>query len=288
MPLTKLGPRRASCARGKSAAGTAQAAAADRRTQRTRAALHQALAAEIHAQGDLSKVTATGIAHAAGVTRRSFYTHYHDVESLVADVECELLDGLVETLSTVSSSTLDDLHDQILALQPASGAVEVLEYVRANGVLFQALMGPGGDPGFVARVEDAARDAVIERAAQGLPLAADSPAVDYYVTSVICAELGVVRRWVAGGMKEDVETMAAALTMFAFVRPGDLYGKPLDFDVPAYGMALVRRYLERNAAAAAAVAPVVPTSIAPTGTAANALAPPPSASPDSDTSASHD
>ena len=271
MPLSKLGSRRAASACGEAPhAGTAQAAAADRRTQRTRAALHQALAAEIHAQGDLSKVTATGIARAAGVTRRSFYTHYHDVESLVADVECALLDGLVEVLRTVSASTLDDLHDQILALRPASGAVEVLEYVRDHGALFQALLGPGGDPAFVVRVEDAARAAVIERAAEGLPLGADSPAVDYYVTSVVCAELGVVRRWVAGGMREDVDTMASALTMFAFVRPGDLYGKPLEFDVPAYGMALVRRYLEHEADGAAAPA----ASSAPDVQAVTPAAPP--------------
>ena len=33
--------------------------------------------------------------------------------------------------------------------------------------------------------------------------------------------------------------MARIMTVVAFVRPGDLYGKPIDINVPAYGLKLM-------------------------------------------------
>ena len=33
--------------------------------------------------------------------------------------------------------------------------------------------------------------------------------------------------------------MARIMTVIAFVRPGDLYGQPIDINVPAYGMKLM-------------------------------------------------
>ncbi|MDY4535518.1 MAG: TetR/AcrR family transcriptional regulator, partial [Tractidigestivibacter sp.] len=51
----------------------------DRRTRRTRLALRDALAEEIAAMGDLSRVTVTAVTSRAGVTRRTFYSHYRDI-----------------------------------------------------------------------------------------------------------------------------------------------------------------------------------------------------------------
>ena len=38
--------------------------------------------------------------------------------------------------------------------------------------------------------------------------------------------------------------MARIMTVIAFVRPGDLYGQPIDINVPAYGMKLMNLRLE--------------------------------------------
>ena len=37
-----------------------------------------------------------------------------------------------------------------------------------------------------------------------------------------------MQRWFASGLKESPETMARIMTVIAFVRPGDLYGMPID------------------------------------------------------------
>lgn len=61
----------------------------DRRTRRTRLALRDALAEEISATGDLSRVTVTAVTNRAGVTRRTFYSHYKDIPDLMNCIEKE-------------------------------------------------------------------------------------------------------------------------------------------------------------------------------------------------------
>ena len=223
-------------------ATTPRHAACDRRTARSRKAFRDALAAEVLVGGDLSQVTATAVAERSGLTRRTFYTHYRDVPDLVRQIEDDILADLVDIVGLIAQSNLEDLHERLLKAEPAAGAVELLAYFRANGELLSALMGPGGDPGLAARMEQVARDAVIERASEGLDLPdAAQPFIDYYVTSVVASVLGVLRRWTVTGMKESDEIMARLLTALAFVRPGDLYGKTLDFDLSSYALSIAQK-----------------------------------------------
>ena len=81
----------------------------DRRTVRTRNALRDALAAEIVATGDLSQVTVTAVADRAGITRRTFYSHYRDIPGLVASIEAEALVDLSAHARDIAQVTLPEL-----------------------------------------------------------------------------------------------------------------------------------------------------------------------------------
>ena len=208
---------------------------ADRRSLRTRRALRDALAAEIRSAGGLDRVVVTALAERADVTRRTFYSHYKDIPDLVEQSEDELLEGLVEHVRAISLTSLDELYAGFRLLKPAPGSVELLDYIKDNGDFMSALLGPGGDPGFAEKIKALAIGAVRDRAQHGLDVAALGPFFDYYVTFAVSAELGVLQRWLEGGMQESTDLMARAMTMLMFVRPGDLYGKPIDLDVPLYG-----------------------------------------------------
>ena len=54
----------------------------------------------------------------------------------------------------------------------------------------------------------------------------------------------MIQRWLERGLTESTEAMARILTVLAFVRPGDLYGQPIDINVPEYGMKLLNLQLE--------------------------------------------
>ena len=216
------------------------ASSTDRRSLRTRHALVLALADEIAAAGDLSRVTVTAVAGRAGVTRRTFYSHFRDISDLVASSEESLLAELVCHVTRVTQTHLDELHACLDAHEPCPGLVELLDHIVEHGRLYAALMGVGGDPSFAPRIKEAIHGAVIDRALEGLDTHAAGRFLDYYVSYVISAEVGVIAEWLDGGMHETPQAMARLMTLLAFVRPGDLYGHPLNINVPAYGLALMQ------------------------------------------------
>lgn len=208
----------------------------DRRTLRTRKALREALAEEIVATGDLSQVTVTAVADRAGITRRTFYSHYRDIPHLVECVEDEAIHELGLLVRGISGVTLDQLEEALNHIAPCPGSEEVLDYLKANSSHLSALLSESGDPAFAEKLKTMVREVVQTRASEGFVAPPESPIAhavfDYYLTFVISAEVGVVVRWLTTGMNEPVMVMAGLMTALLFVRPGDLYGRPINFDIP--------------------------------------------------------
>lgn len=211
----------------------------DRRSLRSQHALLAALVRQLAEGGDLSRITVAQLTESAGLTRRTFYTHYRDIPDFVEHVEEELLAQIGARISRIAASTLPELYRSIDELEPAPGSVELLRYLRDNGELIGSLLGPGGDPAFIKKLIDLARDAVAERMQTGIFPGALGAFFDYYLSSAVTAEVGMVQRWFENGLVESPETMARIMTVVAFVRPGDLYGRPIDINVPEYGMKLM-------------------------------------------------
>lgn len=213
--------------------------ACDRRTLRTRRALRDALAEEIVVTGDLGQVTVTAVTDRAGVTRRTFYSHFRDIPDLVGQIEAEAIDELRPLVAALARTDLDELASALADCEPCPGAEDVLRFFKDRASYLPALLGDGGDPAFVEKVKGMVREVVRDRAAEGLPLGALGTFLDYYLAFAISAEVGVLVQWLTTGMCESIGLMARLMTGLMFVRPGDLYGKAIDFDVPSFGMTLL-------------------------------------------------
>ncbi|MBE6468737.1 MAG: TetR/AcrR family transcriptional regulator [Coriobacteriaceae bacterium] len=218
----------------------------DRRSLRSQRALTDAFAAQLADGEDPARITVGDLTDRAGLTRRTFYSHYRDIPDFVRAVEDALIADIRELLIGLSGATLPEVYDSIRDLDPAPGSVELLRYFVDNRDLVSGLMGPSGDPAFIKRIVDMVRDAVSERMQTGIFPVALGPFFDYYVSYVVSAETGVVQRWLENGLVESPETMARIMTVIAFVRPGDLYGMPIDINVPAYGMKLMSMNIDAN------------------------------------------
>ena len=212
----------------------------DPRAARSRQALTQALAEEILMTQDLSRVTVTSVTQRAGLTRRTFYSHFTDIADLVDKTEKICLQQMQHHIACIVGTHLEDLYVHIDNLEPCPGSVEFLKYIRQNAQIYQALLGSGGDPAFIEMIKDQTRQTVRKRAEIGLFSAAQGSFFEYYLTFVVSAEAGVLVRWLDQGLKEDPEVIARIMTLLMFVRPGDLYGHPIDFNIPAYGLALMK------------------------------------------------
>ena len=201
--------------------------------------LRRALAELVSDGEDVNAITVAAHTERAGLTRRTFYTHYRDIPDFIEQVETNILDEIRARIARVAAADLASLYRNIEELEPAPGSVELLAYLKRDGAVIGALLGPGGDPAFVQRIMDIARDTVADRMKTGIFPGVLGAFFDYYLAYVVAAEMGIVQRWFARGLRETPETMARIMTVAAFVRPGDLYGKPIDINVPEYGMKLM-------------------------------------------------
>jgi AcrR family transcriptional regulator len=210
----------------------------DRRTRRTRLALRDALAEEIAATGDLSRVTVTAVTSRAGVTRRTFYSHYRDIPDLVNCIEKETVAELRPLVAQLASVHLDQLADAINHQEPCPGSQEVLSYFKSAARTCARFWG-GRRPGLLAAHPlHGPRGRGRPRARRHRP-ARLGAFFDYYLTFAISAEVGVLLRWLEGGMRESVRTMARIMTALMFVRPGDLYDSPIELDLPSFALAVM-------------------------------------------------
>jgi len=216
---------------------------ADPRSMRTRIALRDALAREIEETGDLTKVTVSALALRSGLTRRTFYSHFKDIPDLVGQIEDGVLVELRPVLSCLVSTNLAEVERAVKSYEPCPGAIEVLRFFRDRGSYLGPLLGDGGDPAFSEKLIRVVCDEVAGRAKEGLELEGLETLFDYYLTYTVSALVGTIVRWLQLGMREDEQVMARVLTMLVFVRPGDLYGKEIDIDVPAFGLALYARLI---------------------------------------------
>ena len=219
----------------------------DRRSARSQRLLRAALSDLIGEGEDLSRITVASLTERAGLTRRTFYTHYKDIPDFVAQTEELILAEIRARIASLAATDLAGLYRNIEVLEPAPGAVELLGYLKRNGALIGALLGPGGDPALAPRIQDIARETVSSRMKTGIFPGVLDTFFDYYLSYVVAAEMGIICRWFETGLAESPETMARIMTVVAFVRPGDLYGKPIDINVPAYGMKLLGLNMARPA-----------------------------------------
>lgn len=219
-------------ARRLSLVGASVPSGTDRRSIRTRQALRDALASEIEKTGDLSRVTVKAVADTAGVTRRTFYSHFRDIPDLVCQIEDETVSCVRELVSRLAQTNLDELQEAIAHFGPCPGAPELLEYFLERRSYLPALLGDGGDPAFTEKLKQATYDVVAGRASDGIAFPLPDAIFDYYLTFAISAEVGVLLRWMRTGMKESPDAMARVMTALMFVRPGDLYGKKIEFGMP--------------------------------------------------------
>ena len=70
----------------------------DRRSLRSQRALRQALASELAESGDLSRINVASLTERAGLTRRTFYSHYRDIPDFINQIEDDLLVEIREHL----------------------------------------------------------------------------------------------------------------------------------------------------------------------------------------------
>ncbi|MFF2389444.1 TetR/AcrR family transcriptional regulator [Agromyces sp. NPDC058104] len=181
----------------------------DVRVERTRRALQEALF-ELARERPLEDLTVADIAQHAGVNRSSFYQHYADKETLLADA----LDAAAEA----AGASLPRISEPLPA--PPQALFDYLRHFDANAEVYRRVLGAQGSALVTARlrtkIEGIVRDGIEASGARvfdGLPL-------DIVGAGIAGSALGVIEAWLARDPRPPVETAAEWLWR-VLLGPGD-------------------------------------------------------------------
>ena len=178
----------------------------DRRSRRTRQALHQALIRLIVERG-YDEITVADIAEAADTGRSTFYAHFTDKDDLLRSAGSYLKRLLVMEHEAVAASS-GQPEDRLLGFSRFLTA-----HLYEQRQVFHALMRGQGGPIFLEMI----RNVLCEIVRKELPVGVNSGALEREVAVqfVVGGYITVVTWWLRSGAKQDPNAVEAAFRAIA-------------------------------------------------------------------------
>ena len=167
----------------------------DVRIARTRRRLQGALF-DLARERGIDQVSVSDIAERAGVNRTTFYQHYSDRETLLADA----LDLITEEADVV----LDDID--VNSSEPPTVLVNFLEHIALHGDLYQQVFTEPGYGVVLARLRSHIYDWVFEAA--GAPGVSTEVPLNVVAAGLAGSVIGVIGEWLQGFPRASVDEAA--------------------------------------------------------------------------------
>jgi AcrR family transcriptional regulator len=167
----------------------------DPRVGRTIASLQQALL-ELAGERELNEIPVADIVERAGVNRSSFYQHYPDKETLLADA----LDAAVER----AGAELPDLSGPLEG--PPAALLSYLHHLDEHAAVYRRVLGEHGSAVVTERLRSRIEAAVSETIQQSSAHVFQGLPVDVVAAGVAGSVLGVLSAWVARDPRPSPET----------------------------------------------------------------------------------
>lgn len=178
----------------------------DPRIAKTRSRLQEALF-ELARERGIDSVTVSDIAHRAGVNRSTFYLHYSDTETLLADA----LDQVTER----AGAKLDGID--LRSAEPPAALIEFLTHADAHAGLYRRVFTEPGYGVVVARLRARLMEAVEERAKAPDAVRADGVPSSFIAAGLAGSILGMLGAWL--GEQPHANPAHAARWIWDVVRP---------------------------------------------------------------------
>jgi len=182
----------------------------DRRIQRTRQSLREALIALIKEKG-FDAITIQDLTDKANLNRATFYLHYRDKYDLLE----QSIDEVIEEMSAIITPSENYVRSADPS-EPYPGLVALFEHVAENADFFRTMMGSKGIPGFGTRMihalKGAFQQALDNVKKQGHQLQVPEEIILSYTTS---AYLGVIYWWLENDLPYTPKFMASQLALIS-------------------------------------------------------------------------
>jgi AcrR family transcriptional regulator len=180
----------------------------DRRTERTRQLLRDALIELIVEKKAYDAVSIQDITDRADVARTTFYLHYRDKDELLFSSLRDIYEHLFQTHHVKSPEAV---HDGLPV--PAEIDARDFEHVRENADFYRTMLSNNGSLIFMLSVLRYLGDAMGETMLKPLAALQDTPRVpiDLVASFFAGAQVGVTDWWVRNNFKYTPQQVAAAM-----------------------------------------------------------------------------
>ena len=156
----------------------------DPRVERTKRRLQESLFELAHERG-LEDIAVSDIAERAGVNRSTFYQHYNDKETVLADA--------LDRIAAAEGARID--APLVLAAGPPAPLIAFLTHIDEHAEIYRLVFAAGGSGVVLARLKERIRDAIdaaLVAAEQVEPLAAPA---DIVAAGVAGSMVGIIGAW---------------------------------------------------------------------------------------------
>lgn len=169
----------------------------DRRARYTRMVLKESLI-ELLKEKRISNISIKEICERADINRSTFYSHYQDQYDLVHQVEQEVLGEIREYLDSYSFDANESESLQLMN--------RIFQYIAGNGELCKTLLGENGNIDFQKEVMMIVQSQCIKEWTERRSV--DPDTAEYLYTFTINGSIGIIQRWLKGGLEVPVCAMA--------------------------------------------------------------------------------
>ncbi|WP_042214954.1 TetR/AcrR family transcriptional regulator [Demequina mangrovi] len=180
----------------------------DARIARTRRRLQEALV-ELARERGVDEVSVSDIAARAGVNRSTFYQHYSDKETLLADA-----------LDVVAGDAEAGLDGLVLGDAPPAPLVTFLEHVEVHADLYHRVFTEPGYGAVLTRLRARSRQAIRGLAPEVDELVRKELPVDVVAAGMTGLVLGVMGEWLAMEDRPPAAVAAAWIWSIVLGLPG--------------------------------------------------------------------
>lgn len=167
----------------------------DVRIVRTRRRLQSALF-DLAQERGIDQVSVSDIAERAGVNRTTFYQHYSDRETLLADA--------MDFITEEADVSLDDIDVDSTA--PPLVLVKFLQHISVHGDLYQQVFTEPGYGVVLTRLRKHIHDWVVEAA--GAPGVSTDVPLNVIAAGLAGSIIGVIGEWLQGEPRASVDVAA--------------------------------------------------------------------------------
>ncbi|REB05569.1 TetR/AcrR family transcriptional regulator [Sporosarcina sp. BI001-red] len=195
----------------------------DRRILRTRQKIKETFAQLMEEKG-FEAMTVRDLTERADINRGTFYLHYLDKYDLLEKSEDELFEDMEKIADEVWGNLSLNQYDQVNLDEPFPFIIQLFEYMEENYEFIRVLLGPNGNSAFQVRVKEVIKKKMLEKFLRYTQPEKMLVPMDYLVSYVSSAHLGVIQQWLGRGMDRTPQEMALLLSNISNFGPAYVAG----------------------------------------------------------------